>query len=145
MKTFKVAGFFLNEPNQLREIKLIDGLIINKEDDKQAWLIELFVSKDYEEVFSHYQKQEDEMNVQVLISHPNNDPATFTAEMRDMKTLESGINILLEGRLQQMRTEYAKRTLEKLVKEGIEGDALIETFNQSMQRRRNAPAIKENK
>ncbi|MGM7634713.1 YwpF family protein [Bacillus sp. Hm123] len=99
MKTFKIAGFFINESAQLHEIKLIDGLIINKEDEKHTWLIELFVSKDYEEVFSDYQKREGELSVQILISHPNNDPAIFTAEMRGMKTLENGITVLLEGKL----------------------------------------------
>ncbi|OZI13445.1 hypothetical protein CEW92_01025 [Bacillaceae bacterium SAS-127] len=143
MKTFKIAGFFVNECAQLHEIKLVDGLIINKEDEKRTWLIELFVSKDYEETFSDYQKREDELNVQVLISHPNNDPAIFTAEMRDMKILDNGINVLLEGKLQKMRNEYAKQVLGKLVKEGLEGNALIEAFNQSIQRRHNTPTVKE--
>ncbi|WP_203363517.1 YwpF family protein [Bacillus sp. REN10] len=145
MKTFKIAGFFLNKDEQLQEITLIDGLIINKEDDKRTWLIELFVNKDDESFFLDCQKREGDMNVQILISHRNNDPAVFLAEMRDMKMLDGGISILLEGRLQQMRNEYAKQVLESLIHKGVEGNDLIEAFNQSLQRRRNIPTISEKK
>ena len=43
MKTFKIAGFYLAWQGDAQEIELLDGLIINREDDKRSWLIELFV------------------------------------------------------------------------------------------------------
>lgn len=143
MKSFKIAGFYLAEQDDAQEIELLDGLIINREDDKQSWLIELFVHPKYEEMFREFEKQEDELKVQVLITHPNNDPALFSAQVRDLNTLEDGISILLEGRLKQMRNEYAKQVLSDLVGKGFSGENLVNTFNTRLKQRKNAPSSKE--
>lgn len=143
MKSFKIAGFYLAEQDDAQEIELLDGLIINREDDKQSWLIELFVHPKYEEMFREFEKQEDELKVQVLITHPNNDPALFSAQVRDLNTLEDGISILLEGRLKQMRNEYAKQVLSDLVGKGLSGENLVNTFNTRLKQRKNAPSSKE--
>ncbi|HEY9577792.1 MAG TPA: YwpF family protein [Pseudobacillus sp.] len=143
MKSFKIAGFYLAEQDDAQEIELLDGLIINREDDKQSWLIELFVHPKYEEMFREFEKQEDELKVQVLITHPNNDPALFSAQVRDLNTLEDGISVLLEGRLKQMRNEYAKQVLSDLVDKGFSGENLVNTFNTRLKQRKNAPSSKE--
>ncbi|WP_157796290.1 YwpF family protein [Bacillus xiapuensis] len=143
MKTFKIAGFFLSEPDYSREIELIDGLIINRENEQRSWLIELYVDYQYEDLFKACQRQGEEINVQLLISHRDNDPATFTAKMREMNKLDRGINVLLEGRLQKMRNLYAKQVLERLVSKGLEGDALIDAFHTQLTRRRNIPSPKK--
>lgn len=143
MKTFKIAGFYLAGQNEAQEIELMDGLIINREDDKHSWLIELFVHPKYEEVFRQCEKQEDELKVQVLITHPNNDPALFSARMRGLNHLEGGLSILLEGRLRQMRNEYAKQVLSDLVYKGLSGENLIDTFNTCLKQRKNAPSVKK--
>ncbi|OCA88862.1 YwpF family protein [Pseudobacillus wudalianchiensis] len=143
MKTFKIAGFYLAEQDEPQEIELLDGLIINREDDKRSWLIELFVHPKYEELFQELEKQEDELKVQVLITHPNNDPALFSARVRELNTLEDGISVLLEGRLRQMRNEYAKQVLSDLVGKGLSGENLLNTFNTHLKQRKNAPSAKE--
>ncbi|MEK4027742.1 MULTISPECIES: YwpF family protein [Bacillaceae] len=143
MKTFKIAGFYLAGQNEAQEIELLDGLIINREDDKRSWLIELFVHPKYEEVFHQCKKQEDELKVEVLITHPNNDPALFFAQVRGLNHLEGGLSILLEGRLRQMRNEYAKQVLSDLVHKGLSGEDLIDSFNTCLKQRKNAPSVKK--
>ncbi|KMY55648.1 hypothetical protein AC623_18345 [Bacillus sp. FJAT-27231] len=140
MKTFKIAGFYLAEQDEPQEIELLDGLIINREDDKRSWLIELFVHPKYEELFRELEKREDELKVQVLITHPNNDPALFSARVRELNTLEDGTSVLLEGRLRQMRNEYAKQVLSDLVGKGLSGENLVNTFNTHLKQRKNAPS-----
>ncbi|MFK2825588.1 YwpF family protein [Bacillus sp. B190/17] len=142
MKTFKVAGFYLAGQNNAQEIRLLDGLIINREDEKQSWLIELFVDPCYEELLRSYEKQKDELKVQVIITHPSNDPALFSAQIRALNKLENGINVLFEGELLHMRNEYAKQILADLVHEGLEGEELIETFDIYLRQRKNARSDK---
>ncbi|GLY09041.1 YwpF family protein [Pseudobacillus badius] len=142
MKTFKIAGFYLAWQGDAQEIELLDGLIINREDDKRSWLIELFVDPKYEEAFRQHENQE-EMKVQVLITHPNNDPALFSAQMREMNILQDGINILLEGKLRQMRNEYAKQVLSDLISQGISGEELVDAFNNRLKQRKNVPPVQK--
>ncbi|KZR57571.1 YwpF family protein [Pseudobacillus badius] len=142
MKTFKIAGFYLAWQGDAQEIELLDGLIINREDDKRSWLIELFVDPTYEEAFRQHENQE-EMKVQVLITHPNNDPALFSAQMREMNILQDGINILLEGKLRQMRNEYAKQVLSDLISQGISGEELVDAFNNRLKQRKNVPPVQK--
>jgi len=42
MKTFKLVSLQFIEDQDAKDIDFIDGLIINKEDEKRTWLIELF-------------------------------------------------------------------------------------------------------
>ncbi|KIL78644.1 YwpF family protein [Bacillus badius] len=142
MKTFKIAGFYLAWQGDAQEIELLDGLIINREDDKRSWLIELFVDPKYKEAFRQHENQE-EMKVQVLITHPNNDPALFSAQMREMNILQDGINILLEGKLRQMRNEYAKQVLSDLISQGISGEELVDAFNNRLKQRKNVPPVQK--
>lgn len=142
MKTFKIAGFHLAGQDNTQEIELLDGLIINREDEKRSWLIELFVHPRYEEVFRKYENQEEGLKAEVLITHPNNDPALFSTRLRGLNVLESGISVLLEGKLQHMRNEYAKQVLSDLVQQGLTGDRLVDQFNTNLKQRKNAPSIK---
>ncbi|KAB7707447.1 hypothetical protein F9802_06755 [Bacillus aerolatus] len=142
MKTFKIAGFYFAGQNDAQEIKVMDGLIINREDDKRSWLIELFVDSAYEGILREHENHEDDLKVQVIITHPDNDPALFSARMRELNKLENGISVLFEGKLMQMRTEYAKQVLSDLVQEGLEGDDLIDTFSTYLKKRINTPSVK---
>lgn len=53
MKTFKLISLDIieekNEDITQRRIKLLDGLIINREDDHGRWIIEAYVDQSYQD------------------------------------------------------------------------------------------------
>ncbi len=55
MKTFKLKKLIVKEGIEAKllqhEIKLLDGLIINREDEQNRWLIEAFIDQSYLEFF----------------------------------------------------------------------------------------------
>ncbi|HZG71992.1 MAG TPA: YwpF family protein [Chondromyces sp.] len=134
MKTFKVVSIYVEEKEELRQIDLIDGLIINREDERQTWLIELFVSKDYYDYFRDSQQMSSPFDVRVTISHPENDPAFLTTRIICIKQTENRISVLLEGQIKPKRYEYIQQLLSKLVKEGKQGEDLIQAFKTTMNR-----------
>lgn len=142
LKTFKIASFLLADENEAREVEMIDGLIINQEDDKSTWLIELFVDPVHEPLFHSYEQQE-ELTVQVHITHRSNDPALLSVQIKAINKLEKGTSVLLEGILLQRRNEYAKQVLSELIDEGLEGKELVETFSTYLQQRKNIPSTEK--
>ncbi|NKE04655.1 YwpF family protein, partial [Mesobacillus selenatarsenatis] len=47
MKTFKLISMQLADDDALVDIEMEDGLIINKEDEKGTWLVEVFADHKY--------------------------------------------------------------------------------------------------
>ncbi|MBM7648382.1 hypothetical protein JOC78_001324 [Bacillus ectoiniformans] len=142
MKTFKIAGFFINDHSEIKEVELIDGLIINREDEHRSWLIEVFMSESYNDTLQKIQHQEEAIEVHALITHPDNDPAIFSVQLREVTYLTSGISAIFEGRLLQMRNEYAKQVLADLIEEGVSDQDLLDSFNTRIQKRKNVPISK---
>lgn len=80
MKTFKLVALDLIEQKEeevvQNNIPLIDGLIINREDDDNTWLMEAYTEHSYFELFTALQEY-DEILLQVKITKESNEPATF--------------------------------------------------------------------
>lgn len=80
MKTFKLVGVqVIDDHLHRQQIPLIDGLIINKEDGRNRWLVETYIDKQYEPLFAKLQRSQDEVRLEVTISHTGNDPAYMLA------------------------------------------------------------------
>lgn len=61
MKTFKLRKLVILDYDkglEGTEVNLIDGLIINREDDYDTWLIEGFINHSYWEYFKDKQNEE---------------------------------------------------------------------------------------
>lgn len=58
MKTFKLISLQLVKKEEWYDVPLVDGLIINKEDDHHSWLIEGYVDKSFYELFHEASKEE---------------------------------------------------------------------------------------
>ncbi|MFD1168396.1 YwpF family protein [Oceanobacillus caeni] len=105
MKTFKLKMLFVL-PNNLeqKEIKLLDGLIINKEDDyyPNQWLIEAFVSKDYTTYFEKIMNIE-ELLLKVKISKTDNEPVLFKSKIIGINEIGENINVLFKGNLEKKK------------------------------------------
>ncbi|MGG3449036.1 YwpF family protein [Domibacillus aminovorans] len=138
MKTFKVAEFFLEKEEISHKIPLKDGLIINREDEKQSWLIELFLDESEElsiRRFHHISS----LTARIAITDRGNDPAIFSVSMRGIQKLDHGISVLFDAQLRQRRNHYTKQVLDSLLKQGLEGEELLNTFTDTIRKRPEIP------
>jgi hypothetical protein len=137
MKTFKLVGLqVVYDDLHRKEISLIDGLVINKEDGRNRWLIETYVDKQYEPLFLELQKENDEFRLQVTISNKSNDPANMIATVRSITLMNEHISVLMDGLLIRNKTDLAEVVLAGLVEKGLQGEALLKEFKHQLHERR---------
>lgn len=131
MKTFKLVSFYLvDKKGDVISIPLIDALIINKENEINTWIIEIFVEKKYLELFKDYSPDE-KISVYTVITKKDNDPAPFVVQIISQKEIGDHASILFEGKLDRT-TGYAEQLLEALLKTGLGGSELLSSFKQKM-------------
>ena len=88
MKTFKLISLHVTGDHGLIEIKLEDGLIINKEDENRTWLLEALVSASYEDYFQSLLEEKKDLILQIVISRKANDPAYYHSKLFHIKKLD---------------------------------------------------------
>ncbi|MRX73013.1 hypothetical protein GJU40_12765 [Bacillus lacus] len=135
MKTFKLVGLKVEQSEQqdkpLKEYPLSDGLIINREDGENRWMIEALLDKTYESDFAPYHAKNKDLCLYVTISKKGNNPAKLQATISSMMTLDNHVSILFEGKMLTSRSNVdPEELLKSLVDDGLSGDALLETFNE---------------
>ncbi|WP_079529647.1 YwpF-like family protein [Halobacillus hunanensis] len=132
MKTFKLVSLDIveekNDDLTQRRIKLSDGLIINREDDKGRWVVEAYVDRSYEEYFQTIQDNEEELMIQVKITKKSNRPATFLVKVIDNNIIGDYMNVIFMGNIVDRRRENIEKVLKMLMDEGFQGDELLEEF-----------------
>nr|WP_256558189.1 YwpF-like family protein [Halobacillus sp. A1] len=132
VKTFKLVSLDIveekNDDITQRRIKLNDGLIINREDDRGRWVIEAYVDNIYEEYFSSILQTEEELFIQVKITKSSNQPATFIAKVIDMNVIGNDMNVIFIGTMIDRRRENIEKVLKTLLDEGYQGDELLDEF-----------------
>ncbi|MFC0272332.1 YwpF family protein [Metabacillus herbersteinensis] len=137
MKTFKLVGLKVEQNednvNRVKEIVLEDGLIINKEDGENHWLIEALVSKDYATFFEELANLKSDLRIFVTISKKSNTPAQINAKIKSLTILKEHMSILLEGRLQTKKLKHnPEKLLSDLMTQGLSGDSLLQAFRQNV-------------
>lgn len=132
MKTFKLISLQVVEECGLIDIKLEDGLVINKEDKNRTWLLEAYVSAAYEPYFQALLDADQELSMQVVISRAENDPAYFQAKSLRIKKLAGGyLSLLFKGKINQENT-YPELLLSALIEKGLSGQELLKEFKEKM-------------
>lgn len=98
MKTFKLKMLQVLKDDDVEEIQLIDGLIINREDEsyENQWLIEAYVDKEYASYFEKI-KTKKFVRLMVKISKEDNVPVEFTATIIGINQIGTNINVLFKG------------------------------------------------
>ncbi len=136
MKTFKLVDLNVErvdkEEKSIEQFPLIDGLIINKEDGENHWLIEALVAKEHLSFFEQLQNSQTEATVFVTITKKSNRPAQLTAAVKNIVKLEESIQVLIYGQMVTRKQHGTETLLESLVKEGYTGTKLIEAFKQKI-------------
>ncbi len=114
-------------------IDLLDGLIINKEEESKLWLIDLYTNHTYIDLFQKANEKKKNILVHAVITKKENDPAPFEVEVRSIQIFEQTVSILLEGTLKRNRKDYAEMLLDYLLEEGYTGTELSTKFKELMQ------------
>lgn len=135
MKTFRLIDLKIElDPKQdkMSSIPLRDGLIINKEDGENHWMIEALIPKKYRQVFEVLFQQHTEVKILVTITKENNRPVHLSVQVKNIVALEENISVLLDGKMitNRYRTE-TEEVLKDLVKEGLSGEKLLDAFKQN--------------
>ncbi|KGX91606.1 hypothetical protein N781_03720 [Pontibacillus halophilus JSM 076056 = DSM 19796] len=132
MKTFKLIRLKVIEEGQEtieeQEIDLIDGLIINREDEQNRWLLEAYVNKTYESLFTSYKDTDAKLVLQTKITKQSNNPAMFMATVIDVNEIGEDMNVLFMGTMVDYKKEQVEQMLKKLIDEGYQGEELFEMF-----------------
>lgn len=129
MKTFKLISLEVVENDGLKNIELVDGLIINKEDEQNTWLIEVYTKPSNLDFFEKALQSQQEFIISAVISKKENDPVSFQIKARSVRKLDTNVSIMLQGTLKRTsRKNYAELLLEDLLDKGLSGDTLLSEF-----------------
>lgn len=140
MKTFKMLSFDLISENGGQNIPIIDGIVINQENSHKSWILELFISKEFQSTFQKFKASGEILEVHVIISFPDNEPAPFKVIVSDISEIGDRITVLLKGTIITQRNKYAEQLLKMLLNENLPNDELLQRFKQGMRER---PRLKE--
>jgi hypothetical protein len=130
MKTFKLVSLKISHPIELgnsQEIELLDGLVINKEDEERQWLVEIYVKKGYEGLFTQLKEDEQGVKIKATISREDNTPATFITTVQSISVMEDNMSILFNGVLIG-KADRSESILTDLITEGFHGNSLLQEF-----------------
>lgn len=131
LKTFKLRKLVVLDYDkglEGTEVELIDGLIINREDDYDTWLIEGFINRNYWNYFED--KKHEELMVQATITKESNEPASFITKMTEMHEIGEQMNVMLMGKIIDKQKKDVEQLLTALVEDGYEGEELIQKFKE---------------
>lgn len=130
MKTFKLVSLRVSHPTDFvksQEIELVDGLVINKEDEDRQWLLEGYMDKGYEELFTKLKDSEREVKLEAVISRKDNDPAVFITTIQSVSVMEDNVSVLFHGVLFG-KADISEGILTELIEEGFHGNKLLLEF-----------------
>lgn len=140
MKTFKMLSFDLINEVGGQNIPIIDGIVINQENSRKSWILELFLSKEHKTTFENLKASNEVFEVHVIISFPDNEPAPFKVLVSDIREIGEKITVLLKGTIKTRRSKYAEALLNSLLTEELSSEELMTRFKKGMRER---PRIKE--
>ncbi len=133
LKTFKLKKLEIADNNadiEQKKITLLDGLIINREDDNSQWIIEAYIGKSHFTYFSNLHEKKDEIMVHATITKESNEPATFIAKVLGVNEIGDDMNVLFIGNIIDRRKNIVETLLTDLINQGFQGRELLEKFKE---------------
>lgn len=132
MKSFRLCSLtiFTETDNAItkHEIPLFEGLIINKENPNDHWLIEGLIEQDFFQLFNSLKEKNETMLVEATITSKNNLPASFAAKVRVIKHLKDHLQLLLEAKRLIRKDTFSEIVLKDLIDRGVSGENLLKDF-----------------
>ncbi|PSL44490.1 YwpF-like protein [Salsuginibacillus halophilus] len=135
MKTFRLKGLQLvfpgEESPEQQPVPFQDGLVINREEGDQMWLVDARLPEagdDVQAMFDEMQETGERFVMDVTITDESNDPATMVGSVRETLPLSEGFSVLFDAYMALQQEEVFNYILESLVEDGYSGKELIEEF-----------------
>lgn len=129
MKTFKLVELLIvdyeSDDYKTVSVPLIDGLIINREDKENRWLVEAYIKREWLDFFKKLEKHYKELIIHVRITTMSNDLATCVSSIIDINEIGENMNVLLLGTMANRRTTTVERILKELKEKGVKGKELL--------------------
>jgi hypothetical protein len=132
MKSFKLYSLDVVEDDTSVEVPLVDGLIINKEDEHSNWLVEAYTDLSLYDYFKKISEQDGDIIIEAVITKKENSPAFFQTRICSLIKFEKHLSVLFEGIIRRTRRDYSELLLESLLQRGFEGPALLTEFQDKM-------------
>lgn len=143
MKTFKLKALEIieNKDENITEhnIPLIDGLIINREDGENQWVIEAYTTQEHLAYFQRLRKENDEIMIKVKITKQTNDPAIFITSIIDLNEIETRMNVLFKGTIIDQRNNEIEQMLKTLIDKNYQGEELLQMFKKLIEKQETNP------
>ncbi|WP_138415146.1 YwpF family protein [Aquibacillus sediminis] len=121
MKTFKLISIDLIKTLE-KEVRvcafpILDGLIIDREDEDSQWVLECLLDKKYLTYFTSLKEANNELVLQAKITKETNQPATFLSTLIAINEMDQHINVLFKGKLsdQDLRIGKKKPTVHSII------------------------------
>ncbi|MFS0783814.1 YwpF family protein [Bacillus sp. 1P06AnD] len=144
MKSFRLVSLqIVTSDETLVDIEMAEGLIINKEDENNHWLIEAFIHNSQYQTLLNAIQEQNRVRVQVVITKKENSPANFDTEVLTIKQVDDYYSVLFEGSIMYSQIEYAEVLLEHLLEDGLKGNSLLESFKGKIRNKPRLPAVKQ--
>jgi len=138
MKTFKLKALEViekvDEEMIQNKVPLLDGLIINREDDQNQWVIEAYIDHSYLDYFTALREKNDEVIIQVKITKESNAPAIFMTSIIGVNEIDSRMNVLFKGKIIDRHKDEIEEMLGSLIEEGYQGEDLLMEFKAIMEK-----------
>ncbi|WP_010530366.1 YwpF-like family protein [Lentibacillus jeotgali] len=136
MKTFKLKSLKVidNEDADMLEqsIPLLDGLIINREDEENSWIIEAYVEQEQYDFFQNLHSHNEQVMIEVKITKESNDPATFITSISGINVIGDHMNVLFIGTIVDQSKEIIEEKLKLLIEQGYQGEELLHKFKEQI-------------
>lgn len=136
MKTFKLKSLKIiqdtDEEVIRKHIPLIDGLIINREDDANQWVIEAFIEETFYAYFESLNDTQNEVIIQVKITKESNAPAIFITKIIGLNQIGTHMNVLFKGTIIDHHKEEIEDMLQSLIEKNLQGEELLRQFKKKL-------------
>lgn len=132
MKTFKLKALTVfeheNKKIQPRGITFLDGLIVNREDEDNSWLVEAYLSIDDLDYFQELLDADEQLLIQVKITKETNAPASLLTKVIGLNELGGEMNVLFIGSMLSGGAYKAEEVLQNVIDNDHKGTELMEKF-----------------
>jgi len=143
MKTFRLKALEIIEKKDenivQRDIPLIDGLIINREDGENQWVIEAYTENEHLAYFQKLRKENEEIMIKVKITKETNDPAIFITSIIGLNEIEAQMNVLFKGTIIDQRNNEIEQMLKTLIDKDYQGEELLQKFKKLIEKKQSSP------
>ena len=119
-----------SEKVKKRSFSLVDGLVINREDE-HGWLIEAFLPQEDMAYFESIADEEDLM-IQIKITREDNDPAFFITKIVEITEIGQKMNVIFQGNIVDHSKSRIEELLQQIIEEGYQGESLLQKFKESI-------------